>query len=355
MYDFDPQALRAEYETLSRQRIFGISINKLAFSIMHGNGNIILVVDEALSSLSSSDIGSDFARALCEAFRTIRIDGISFIRTTTKPVRMIYFDRDGTCSSMCGNGLRCVTQYGIEQGHLRVDSDTVMTDDGPKWVSAAGGNVRVSVGWGRELQQIAVDRYFVFSGVPHLVVLLGDSDDLNAIDVKAEGASLRYDHQLSRRLNHPEGLNVNFMQRHGDGSRSAPMRWEWKTRPWPAVPGLRVVLTSPAGSGGCHIRFASWSSWARYASRRPRMDSSYRASRATCSREPRRPLARSFLVRQPHFTRTSVLSALPLTLIFPRPPEWSPGTAWPVNGYPPSSSPRHRRSGVTGSGVAVRG
>ena len=217
MYDFDPQALRAEYETLCRQRIFGISINKLAFSIMHGNGNIILVVDESLSSLSSSDIGSDFARALCEAFRTIRIDGISFIRTTNKPVRMTYFDRDGTCSSMCGNGLRCVTQYGIEQGYLRVDSDTVMTDDGPKWVSGAGGNVRVSVGWGKELQQIAADRYFVFSGVPHLVVLLGDSDDLNAIDVKAEGASLRYDHQLSRRLNHPEGLNVNFMQRHGNG------------------------------------------------------------------------------------------------------------------------------------------
>ena len=41
------------------------------------------------------------------------------------------------------------------------------------------------------------------------------------------------------------------------------------------------------------------------------MDSSYRASWAACSREPRRPLARSFLVRQPHFTRTSVLSALP--------------------------------------------
>jgi diaminopimelate epimerase len=217
MVGLDLQALDAEYEALRHQGIPGISINQLAFSIMHGNGNVILVVDEALSSLSSNDIGSDLARALCEAFRTVRVDGISFVRTTTKPIRMIYFDRDGTRSSMCGNGLRCVTQYGIERGYLRVDSDTVITDDGPKWVSAAGGNVRASVGWGKELQQIAAGRYFVFSGVPHLVVLLGDSDDLNAIDVKAEGASLRYDHQLSRRLNHPEGLNVNFMQRHGDG------------------------------------------------------------------------------------------------------------------------------------------
>jgi diaminopimelate epimerase len=217
MHDLDLQALHAEYENLCRRGMRGISIDRLAFSIMHGNGNIILVVDEALSSLSADDIGSDLARELCEAFRTIRVDGIAFVRTTTKPVWMTYFDRDGTHSSMCGNALRCVTQYGTEQGYLRVDSDTVMTDDGPKWVSAAGGSIRVSVGWGREFRRIAADRYFVFAGVPHLVLPLGDAEDLDTVDVKADGASLRYDHRLARRLNHPEGLNVNFMQRHGDG------------------------------------------------------------------------------------------------------------------------------------------
>ena len=132
---------------------------------------------------------------------------------------MTYFERDGTHSQMCGNALRCVTRYGTEQGYLRADSDVVMTDDGPKWVSAAGGAIRVTVGMGREFQQVARDRYFVFSGLPHLVLLLDDLDDLDAIDVKTAGAALRYDEQLCRQLNHPEGLHVNFMQRHQDGIR----------------------------------------------------------------------------------------------------------------------------------------
>jgi diaminopimelate epimerase len=132
---------------------------------------------------------------------------------------MTYFERDGTHSQMCGNALRCLTRYGTELGYLCVDSDVVATDDGPKWVSAAGGTVRVAIGRGREFQQVAGDRYFVFSGLPHLVLVLGDGDDIDACDVKTEGAALRYDEQLCRRLNHPEGLHVDFMQRHRDDIR----------------------------------------------------------------------------------------------------------------------------------------
>lgn len=217
MLDLDRHCLQAEYEDLRRRGVAGITVERLTFSIMHGNGNVILVVDEALSGLSGREIGSDLARELCGSFRAVRVDGIAFIRTATQPVRMTYFERDGTHSQMCGNALRCVTQYATEQGYLRADSGVVMTDDGPKWVSAAGGAIRVAVGAGREFQRVAEDRYFVFSGLPHLVLLLDDLDDLNAVDVKTAGAALRYDDRLCRQLNHPEGLHVDFMQRHRDG------------------------------------------------------------------------------------------------------------------------------------------
>ena len=217
MLDLDRHCLQAEYEDLRRRGVAGITVERLTFSIMHGNGNVILVVDEALSGLSGGEIGSDLARELCGSFRAVRVDGIAFIRTATQPVRMTYFERDGTHSQMCGNALRCVTRYATEQGYLRADSGVVMTDDGPKWVSAAGGAIRVAVGAGREFQRVAEDRYFVFSGLPHLVLLLDDLDDLNAVDVKTAGAALRYDDRLCRQLNHPEGLHVDFMQRHRDG------------------------------------------------------------------------------------------------------------------------------------------
>jgi diaminopimelate epimerase len=219
MPDVDHDALVTEYGDLCRRGVAGIAVERLVFSIMHGNGNVIIVVDESLSGLSAPQIGSGLARQLCESFRGVRVDGIAFVRTGTEPVRMTYFDRDGTHPQMCGNALRCVTRYGTERGYLRADEDVVMTDDGPKWVCAAGNAIRVAVGAGREFQRVAADQYFVFSGVAHLVVLLDGRQDLGAVDVRAEGAALRYDQQLCRRLRHPEGLHVDFMQRQQDGIR----------------------------------------------------------------------------------------------------------------------------------------
>jgi diaminopimelate epimerase len=218
MLDLDHHALRADYDNLRRRGVPGIDAELLTFSVMHGNGNVILVVDETLSGLSGREIGGGLARELCESFTAVRVDGIAFVRPTDRPVRMTYFDRDGTNASMCGNALRCVTRYGNERGYLHAE-DTVMTDDGPKRVSAAGGVIRVALGAGREFQRVADDRYFVFSGVAHLVVLLDEQQDLDAIDVRTEGAALRYDELLCRRLDHPEGLHVDFMQRYEDGVR----------------------------------------------------------------------------------------------------------------------------------------
>jgi diaminopimelate epimerase len=219
MLDLDLYAIQADYDRLRLRSVPGIAVERLTFSIMHGNGNVILVVDEVLSGLSVPEINSDLARDLCESFNAVRLDGIAFVRTVARPVQMTYFDRDGTNASMCGNALRCVTHLGTEQGYLRPDADIVMTDDGPKWVSAAGGRIRVSLGAAREFQRVAADRYFVFTGVAHLVVLLDDHEDLDAIDVKTDGAALRYDDRLCHQVNHPEGLHVDFMQRHEDGVR----------------------------------------------------------------------------------------------------------------------------------------
>lgn len=219
MFDLDQHALHGECDDLQWRGVPGIAVGRLAFSIMHGNGNVILVVDEAISGLSAGDVDSDLARELCGAFRSLRVDGVAFVRSDANTVRMTYFERDGTHSQMCGNALRCVTRYGAENGYLRSESDIILTDDGPKWVSATEGVIRVALGPGREFQKVAADRYFVFSGLPHLVLLFGASEDLDAVDVKSAGAALRFDDRLCRQLNHPEGLHVDFVQRHREGIR----------------------------------------------------------------------------------------------------------------------------------------
>ncbi len=160
----------------------GVSLENLTFSIMHGNGNVIVVVDEPLSGLTARDVDGRLGREVCQSFRAVRVDGIAFLRRDSDQVRMTYFERDGTHSQMCGNALRCSTRYCRERGYIG-DEAFIRTDDGDKWVSAVEGVVRVALGPGREFRKVADDRYFVFSGLPHLVVVV---DDLDRVDVRTQ-------------------------------------------------------------------------------------------------------------------------------------------------------------------------
>jgi diaminopimelate epimerase len=214
MYDVMHEELDIDHASLLRQSVEGVSFAQLSFAVMHGNGNIILVVDEFLSGLSDHQIDSSLARTVCQAFQAVRIDGVAFVRTSGPRVRMTYFERDGTHSQMCGNALRCVTRYCAERAYIRSDEDIIDTDDGEKWVSARGGRIEVALGAGREFQRVGDGRYFAFSGLPHLVVFV---DDLSAVDVRSAGRPLRYDEDLCRTLRHPEGLHVDFVQRKGAG------------------------------------------------------------------------------------------------------------------------------------------
>ncbi len=53
MLDLDRAALQADYDKLCLRGFPGIDVEELTFSLMHGNGNVILVVDETLSRLTA--------------------------------------------------------------------------------------------------------------------------------------------------------------------------------------------------------------------------------------------------------------------------------------------------------------
>jgi diaminopimelate epimerase len=188
---------------------------RLKFSIMHGNGNVLAIVDEALSELGADELNGTFASKICQSFQALRVDGIAFLGTTGGKVRMTYFERDGTRSVMCGNALRCSARYAFEQGYLWAE-DFVATDDGDKWVSVAPGKVQVTVGPARQFHRVDKDRYFIFSGLPHLVAFV---DDLDGVDVRRDGAALRHDQALCARVGHPEGIHVDFVRQEPDGIR----------------------------------------------------------------------------------------------------------------------------------------
>jgi diaminopimelate epimerase len=225
MQDMDPGVLAKDVRTMEAdlagflgRRVGRVPLDGLELAVMHGDGNVIVVVDEQLSCLAPADVDGVLGRTVCESFTAVRVDGAAFLRPDGPAIRMTYFERDGTRSQMCGNALRCSTRYCRDRGYNGAEA-VIRTDDGDKRVWAYDDTVRVALGPGREFRRVAAERYFVFSGLPHLVLLVDDGDDLDALDVVTDGAALRYDHGLCLRLGHPEGLHVDYMQRQPDGVR----------------------------------------------------------------------------------------------------------------------------------------
>ncbi|MFD2924108.1 diaminopimelate epimerase [Halobacillus naozhouensis] len=99
----------------------------IEFIKCHGSGNDFILIDERLETYSFSEQDRyDLSRLLCHRASGIGSDGILFVLDSDKAeARMRMFNSDGTEAEMCGNGLRCVARYIIEEtGKQAVDIET---------------------------------------------------------------------------------------------------------------------------------------------------------------------------------------------------------------------------------------
>ena len=172
----------------------------VSFYKYQGTGNDFVIIDQLTHQI-------DFSRAeiafMCDRRMGIGADGLMLMRPYDGyDFDMVYFNSDGNQSTMCGNGGRCISQLyfklkgknsasfmaidGIHQSHLM--------DDG--WVSLQMNDVS-------EINLHSLG-YFLDTGSPHLVI---KQDDIDAINVKAKGAEIRYGHDYNE-----DGINVNFLQ-----------------------------------------------------------------------------------------------------------------------------------------------
>jgi diaminopimelate epimerase len=173
-------------------------------SVLHGNGNVIAVVEMNADPVAAHQDLSAMTRAFCDAIQVVRIDGVLYFYPPGRQMR--FYDRDGTWEAMCGNGLRCVTRYAFDRGYIG-ESDTIRTEDGNRPVRMSDGLPEVSLGRPRELNRLADDRWFLYNGVAHVVIF---RDDVDAVDVVNEGRKIRHDERLCAEVGHPEGVHVNF-------------------------------------------------------------------------------------------------------------------------------------------------
>lgn len=182
---------------------------KIRFDKYQGTGNDFVIIDQTIHPyLSHSE--KDKIQSICDRRFGIGADGLILVESDKDyDYRMVYFNADGSESTMCGNGGRCIAAF-ARKHEITTDSQaTFVAIDG---VHEAIVDLKESI---TQLKMknvtdviIEPNRYILDTGSPHYVTFVEDIDD---IDVPVTGKAIRYSSRFAEK-----GINVNFVEDRGD-------------------------------------------------------------------------------------------------------------------------------------------
>jgi diaminopimelate epimerase len=197
----------------------------IPFYKYQGTGNDFVMIDQRTTQYLTRE-DTQIINHLCDRRFGIGADGLILLQNAQngkntegppssekneKPYdfEMVYFNADGSESTMCGNGGRCLVAFAQ---FLKIfDTECVF-----KAIDGAHDAKINANGW-VELKMIDVknievgnDYFLMNTGSPHYVVF---AEDLTDINVYENGRAIRYSDRFAR-----EGVNVNFVEIRKDGS-----------------------------------------------------------------------------------------------------------------------------------------
>ena len=185
----------------------------LRFTKMNGAGNDFVLIDNRLGNINLNR--NQIAR-LCDRHRGIGADGILLLEKAQNRAdfRMRYFNADGGEAEMCGNGARCFARFANKVAGAK-SKISFETPAGVISADLKGDLVTLQMTEPTDLRLNIPLRFadenktihFINSGVPHLVIPVGQVDDVN---VRREGAAIRRHEMFS-----PKGANINFIEKRG--------------------------------------------------------------------------------------------------------------------------------------------
>lgn len=191
------------------------------FTKLHGNGNDFILIDEYNKKIIEDNKKAAFALKYCDRRLAIGADGVLFLGKSDKAdIRMQIYNSDGTQAEMCGNGVRCLVKYALDEGYIK-EKASVETLAGilpiysrieeKTWITVNMGKPqfersKIPAYGDREFVNVAMHGYKVSAvntGVPHAVIFVDCLDDPGLMPAAPK---IRYDPIF------PKGTNVNFVQ-----------------------------------------------------------------------------------------------------------------------------------------------
>ena len=186
-----------------------------------------------------------FIRQLCDVHYGIGADGIIHILPSeVADAKMRIFNKDGSEANMCGNGIRCVGRYLVDE--LGKKELTVETLDGVKKIWLDGEYITVNMGMPKvtyngeiELPAIKYKAAFVNTGNQHCVLFLNEEP--------AEGEVERNGYVIENMRDvFPDRTNVEFM--------TIESRTLLRVRVWERGCGRTLAC----GTGAVASAYAAW-------------------------------------------------------------------------------------------------
>ncbi len=206
----------------------------------HGTGNDFIMIDNRDKSF---DLDVENIKLLCHRRFGVGADGMILMESSGKAdCFMNYYNSDGTLAEMCGNGVRCIAKFFLEQTNSNVKELSIDTRDGIKKVICNEDNT-FSVNMGAPvfthsdfptepltLENISLQ--FVSMGNPHAV---GFVENVLEINIENVGPKIENDSHF------PNKINVEFVEKVSDNY--------FKVRVWER--GCKETLA--CGTGACAV------------------------------------------------------------------------------------------------------
>ena len=174
---------------------------KTDFKKYQGTGNDFIIfnnLDASLPKLTKEKIAH-----LCHRRFGIGADGLMLLeKADGYDFRMVYFNSDGSESTMCGNGGRCLVKFAFDLG-LISDKTLFVAIDGPHTAFVKNNDVHLGMMDVYDIERNP-ESAFLNTGSPHYVELCTAVADINVFE---KGKKIRYSEQFA-----PGGTNVNFLE-----------------------------------------------------------------------------------------------------------------------------------------------
>lgn len=179
----------------------------------HGAGNDFIMIDNRDEHFDIINI--EKIKHLCDRHFGIGADGLILLESSNKgDCFMNYYNSDGSLAEMCGNGVRCLAKFFIEQTNSNLKEVLIDTRAGiKKVIKNDDGSFSVNMGSPVFLHVDFPDSSlvledilfkFVSMGNPHAV---GFVKNISDIDIAQIGP------KVERDIHFPNKINVEFVEK----------------------------------------------------------------------------------------------------------------------------------------------